>query len=232
MGLDTIPCLDIRMQCSGFIYGLSIADAYIRSGVYRHVLVIGSEVQSTGLDRTPEGRTVGVLFGDGAGAVVVSAREEPMRGIHSCDLHTQGEHARILWNEEPTSNRRPRINPSPDSKAIYPFMEGKEVFKNAVTRMCETIITTLKKQQWRPEDVGLFIPHQANARIAQMVAQQLGIPDERMFINIHKYGNTTAGSIPIALAEAVREGRARPGDKLLLFGFGSGFTWGSVALTL
>jgi 3-oxoacyl-[acyl-carrier-protein] synthase III len=120
MGLGTIPCLDIRMQCSGFIYGLSIADAYIRAGVYRNVLVIGSEVQSTGLDLSPEGRTVGVLFGDGAGAAVVSARAEPGRGIHSYDLHTQGEHARVLWNEEPTSNRRPRLSPDPESKAIFP----------------------------------------------------------------------------------------------------------------
>jgi 3-oxoacyl-[acyl-carrier-protein] synthase-3 len=233
LGMDTIPCLDIRQQCSGFIYGMSIAEKYVLTGAARNVLVVGAEVHSTGLDLSPEGRTVGVLFGDGAGCAIVSAGDgADGRGIKSTYIRSQGEYAKILWVEEPTSRRRPRVNPDPASKAIFPYMEGKEVFKHAIGRMIESITAGLKANGWRPEDVALYVPHQANARIAQMVAQTMGLPQEKFFLNIHKYGNTTAASIPIALHEAIQEGRAQKGDKVMLFSFGSGFTWGSCALVL
>jgi 3-oxoacyl-[acyl-carrier-protein] synthase-3 len=229
--LDPIPCLDIRMQCSGFIYALSIAEAYIKNDMYKNILVVGAEVQSTGLDRTNDGRTVGVLFGDGAGVAVVSAKsdtEADGRGVLSTHLHTQGEFADRLWNPEPTSNRRPRITPG--GKGIYPHMEGREVFKHAVTRMSESINEALKPHGWQFDDVSLYIPHQANYRITQTVAQQLQQPREKFYSNIHKYGNTTAASIPIALAEAQREGAINRGEKLVLTAFGSGFTWASAAI--
>lgn len=233
MGLDTIPCLDIRQQCSGFIYGLSIAEKYILTGAAKNVLVIGAEVHSTGLDLSPEGRTVGVLFGDGAGAVIVSAQEDTGgRGLRSTYIRSQGQYAKILWTDEPNSRRRPRVSADPNSKAIFPYMEGREVFKHAIGRMIESITAGLTANGWKPEDVDLYVPHQANARIAQMVAQTMGLPQEKFFLNIHKYGNTTAASIPMALHEAIQEGRAKKGDKVVLFSFGSGFTWGSAAIVL
>jgi 3-oxoacyl-[acyl-carrier-protein] synthase-3 len=209
MDLPTIPALDIRMQCSGFIYGLSIAEQYIKTGMYRTVLVVGAEVQSTSIDYSDDGRTVGVLFGDGAGAVVVQASDE-------------------LWVPEPTSTQIPKVTPG--GKGLHAYMNGREVFKHAVVRMKEAIEEALTHNGWQAQDVGLFIPHQANYRIAEGVANQLGVSMERFLMNIHKYGNTTAASIPIALAEAEAEGRIQPGDKVLLTAFGSGFTWASAAL--
>lgn len=226
MGLGTIGALDIRQQCSGFVYALSIANLYVRAGQYRHIAVVGAEVQNTSIDFSAEGRQVGVLFGDGAGAVIVSATEEP-RGILSTHLHAQGRFAKELWVAEPSSLHPGKIS-KPEN--LNPYMNGREVFKNAVRRFPEVIREALDANGWTAEEVTLYIPHQANLRISQAVAEEMKLPFEKFYSNIHKYGNTTAASIPIALAEAVREGRLRAGDKLILAAFGSGFTWASAAV--
>jgi 3-oxoacyl-[acyl-carrier-protein] synthase-3 len=231
MDLGTTPCLDIRMQCSGFVYALSIAEMYIKQGMFRNVLVIGAEVQSTHIDYTPDGRTVGVLFGDGAGAVVVQAMDEAQangRGIRSSHLHTQGEYIEKLWLPEPTSRVRPRI--TGDEKGMYAHMEGREVFKNAVVRMPEAVRAAAAANGWAIEDIDLVVPHQANLRISQFVAETLKLREDQVFNNIQKYGNTTAATIPIALYEAEQQGRLKPGDKVVVVAFGAGFTWGSVAM--
>lgn len=227
LNMDTIPALDIRMQCSGFVYGLSIADQYIKSGMYKTILVVGAEVQSTSLDLSNEGRTVGVLFGDGAGAAIVQATDS-LSGIQSTHLHTQGKYARDLWVPEPTSTRSPKV--SPDGKGLHPFMNGREVFRHAVTRMREAVEEALAFNHWTIDEVDLFVPHQANVRIAEAVADHLSAPKEKFYINIDRYGNTTAASIPICLAEVARNGRVKSGDKVILTAFGSGFTWASAAL--
>jgi 3-oxoacyl-[acyl-carrier-protein] synthase-3 len=229
MGLGNIPCLDIRMQCSGYIYALSIAEMYIKMGKYATILVVGAEVHSTGIDINPEGRTVGVLFGDGGGATVVqAAAEDNARGVISTHLYSQGEGIEKLWNPEPTSNRRPRITEG--GKGLYPVMDGRDVFKNATIRMSESIGEALKTAGWTPDEVDLYIPHQANLRIAQAVAKQLNQPMDKFYMNIQRYGNTTAASIPMAMAEAQREGKLKQGDKLVITAFGSGYTWGSAAI--
>lgn len=228
MGLETTPALDIRMQCSGFIYAISIAEQYIRTGMYKNILVVGAEVHSTGIDLAPEGRTVGVLFGDGAGAVVVQAREDTDRGVQSTHLYTEGKNYDKLWNPEPTSNRRPRI--TPEGKGLYPIMEGREVFTNAVRRMSEVVAEACKINQWPIESIDLLVPHQANLRISAKVGEVLGLPMEKVFSNIHDYGNTTAATIPICLAEANAQGRLKPGDRVMLVAFGSGFTWGAATV--
>ena len=226
-----IPALDIRMQCSGFIYGLSIAHQYIISGMYKHVLVIGSEVQSTSLDPSHDGRTVGVLFGDGCGAVVLSAVKEDnhlCRGIQSTHLHTEGKFAEELWVPEPSSKQFPKVQP--DLKGLFPHMNGREVFKHAVTRMSEVIEETLEAQNWRAEDVDHFFLHQANARIITAIAERMKLPLERFYINIHKYGNTTSASIPICIHEAKCEGKLVSGNRLLAIAFGSGFAWAGASI--
>ena len=227
MGLDTIGILDIRQQCTGFIYALSIAELYVKSGKYKHVAVIGAEVQSTSIDFSPEGRTIGVLFGDGAGAAIVSASDEP-GGIHSSHLHAEGKYAKELWVPEPSSLHSPKVT---DNNKLYGYMNGREVFRHAVTRFPEAIQEALEAENWNKDEICLYIPHQANHRIAEAVAKRLDVSMKKFFMNIHKYGNTTAASIPIALAEAQRENRLSHGDKVILVAFGSGFTWGSVALT-
>ena len=226
MGLGTIGILDVRQQCTGFVYALSIADLYVRAGKYKHIAVIGAEVQSTSLDFSDEGRTVGVLFGDGAGAAIVSASDLP-GGILSTHLHAEGKYAKELWVPEPSSVHNPKVT---DVKNLHCYMNGREVFKNAVTRFPEVIREALDAQGWTADEVKLYIPHQANLRISQAVAKQLGQPEEKFYHNIQRYGNTTAASIPIALAEAVREGAIQKGDKIILAAFGSGFTWASAAI--
>lgn len=228
LGLETIPALDIRAQCSGFIYGLSVADAWIRSGQYETILLVGVEIQSTGLDVTTRGRDIAVLFGDGAGAAVLVATEDQDRGVLSTHIHADGRQAEVLWVEAAASRNDPRISIA-DIQAgrHFPTMEGREVFKNAVTRMPEVVLEALAANQLEVSDIDLLIPHQANLRISQMVQRRLGLPDEKVVNNIQNYGNTTAATIPIALAEAVRDGRLERGDLLCLVAFGSGFTWGS-----
>jgi 3-oxoacyl-[acyl-carrier-protein] synthase-3 len=228
LGLPGIPALDIRTQCTGFIYGLSLADAWIRTGQYRTVLLVGVEIQSTGVDRSTGGRDMAVLFGDGAGATILGAHEGEDRGVLSTHLHADGRHARALWCEASSSFRHPRISHGDlEEGRTYPRMDGKEVFKNAVTRMPEVAREALEANGVGVEEIRLFIAHQANARITEGVRRKLRIGPERMYNNIQRYGNTTAASIPIALAEAVREGQLDRGELLCLVAFGSGFTWGS-----
>jgi 3-oxoacyl-[acyl-carrier-protein] synthase-3 len=231
LGLEGVPAIDIRAQCSGFVYGLSIADAFIRSGQYRTILLVGVEIQSTGIDPTTRGRDMAVLFGDGAGAAVLTATDEEDRGVLSTHLHADGRFAEVLWAEFASSKHHPRITPEMLAEGRhYPSMEGREVFKHAVSRMPEVVEEALAANGLATTDIDLLIPHQANLRITQMVQRRLGLPDDRVVSNIERYGNTTAATIPIALAEAVREGRLRRGDLVCLVAFGSGFTWGSALL--
>jgi len=228
LGMGTVPAIDLRAQCSGFVYGLSVADAFIRSGQYRTVLLVGVEIQSTGLNLTTEGRDMAVLFGDGAGAAVLQGTEEPGRGVLSTHIHAQGEFAELLWGDAPASWRHPRIALEDfETGRIYPTMAGRDVFKHAVTRMPQVVGEALEANGLESSDIDLLIPHQANLRISQMVQKRLGLRDDQVFNNIQRYGNTTAATIPIALSEAVREGRLSPGDLLCFTAFGSGFTWGS-----
>ena len=231
LGLRDIPCLDIRQQCTGFIYGLSIADAYIRTGGFKHVLVIGSEVHSTGLDISTAGRDVTVLFGDGAGAVVVGRAEDDRHMILSTHIHADGTEAEILWTEYPASARSPRITEQAMAeRKHYPVMNGKKVFKHAVTRMPQAIMEGMIANELQLADIDMLIPHQANLRINQMVGQMIGLPPEKMHNNIQKYGNTTAASIPICMHEAIELGKIKPGNLVCLVAFGAGLTWGSAFL--
>jgi 3-oxoacyl-[acyl-carrier-protein] synthase-3 len=226
-----VPALDIRNQCSGFLYGLSIADAFIRLGTYRCVLVIGSEVHSTGLDFTDRGRDVAVIFGDGAGAAVLGPTQDPHKGILSVHLHADGRFAEELECPYPSSAHMPRITAEDIEKGIhYPKMNGKNVFKHASTRMPEVVLAALEKQGYTPADIHLLIPHQANLRISEMVQKKLGLSEEQVFNNIQRYGNTTAASIPIALNESIRLGKIKEGDLVCLAAFGAGFTWGSALI--
>ena len=234
LGCDTIGALDVRNQCSGFVYAMSVADAFIKSGLYKNVLVVGAEIHSFGLDFSDRGRGVSVIFGDGAGAVVLSATEgDSARGILSVNMHSEGKYADELCTKFPGSkygwSDRMRLEPeNVTDEEVYPIMNGNFVFKHAVTRFPETMEEALQSAGKNVEDLDMFIPHQANLRIAQYVQQKFGLPDEKVFNNIQKYGNTTAASIPIALSEAISEGKIKRGDLVLLSAFGSGFTWGSV----
>ena len=231
LGLRDIPCLDIRQQCTGFIYGLSIADAYVRTGAFKHVLVIGSEVHSTGLDISTAGRDVTVLFGDGAGAVVVGRATDDQHLILSTHIHADGTEAEILWTEYPASARSPRLTEAAMAeRKHYPVMNGKKVFKHAVTRMPQAIMEGMIANGLQLTDVDMVIPHQANLRINQMVGQMIGLPPEKMHNNIQKYGNTTAASIPICMHEAIELGKIKPGNLVCLVAFGAGLTWGSAFL--
>lgn len=221
-----VPCMDIRNQCSGFVYGLTVADQFIRTGMYNTILLIGAEIQSTGLDLTTRGRDMAVLFGDGAGAAILTAVENQDRGVINSKLHADGVYAKKLWGEWPSITHHPRITPEMlDSDRIYPKMEGRHVFKHAVTRFPEVIHEVLNDAGMSIEEVDLVIPHQANLRITEAVAQRLGIGMDKMYSNIHKYGNTTAATIPICISEAYAEGRIKEGTMLALASFGSGFTW-------
>ena len=230
MGFGNIGALDVRVQCSGFLYGLSIADQYIKTGTFKNILLVGAEVQSTTLNLTDEGRDVAIIFGDGAGAVVLSATAEK-RGILSTHMHSQGEYAEELFVRLPASTRAPSI--TLDDVAAgrhHPYMNGKEVFKNAVVRFPEVIGEALEANQLTIDDLALIIPHQANIRITKEVARRLHVDEDLVYSNIHKYGNTTAASIPIALAEARRENRIAEGDNIVMAAFGAGFTWASALI--
>lgn len=228
LGVPGIPAMDVRTQCTGFVYGLSVADAWIRVGQYRTVLLVGVEIQSTGLDVSTEGRDMAVLFGDGAGAAVLGATDEEGRGVLTTHLHCDGRFAEKLWIDASCSYRNPRITHEDlDVGRHYPKMEGREVFRHAVTQMPAVVMEALEVCRLGVEDIDLLIAHQANQRISEGVQKRLGLPSEKIFNNIQRYGNTTAASIPIALAEAVDQGRLARGDLLALTAFGSGFTWGS-----
>ena len=234
LGLSDTPCFDLRAQCSGFLFSLATAKSFVASGQFQRVLVVGCEVHSTGIDLTNAGRDVAVLFGDGAGAVVVERSDEPEdpRGILEVRLHAQGKYAEKLWLEAPGSGFWPvRINEQIlRERRHFPRMDGKFVFKHAVTRMPEVLREALEVAGTKLEDVDLFLFHQANLRINEFVAGQLGIPPEKTYNNIQKYGNCSAASIPMLLAECERAGRLERGDLVSLTGFGSGFTWGSAVV--
>ena len=234
LDLPNVGALDIRNQCSGFLYALSVADQYIKTGMYKNILVIGAETQSPALDMTTRGRNMAVLFGDGAGAAIVSRSDDPERGILSTHLHSQGEYAEQLamitpgvgtkWVTELLAEN------DPDDVSYYPNMNGQFVFKNAVVRFAEVIEEGLKSNGLSHKDINMLIPHQANLRISQFVQHQFKLTDEQIFNNIMKYGNTTAASIPIALTEAVQQGKIKDGDLVVLAAFGSGFTWASAII--
>jgi 3-oxoacyl-[acyl-carrier-protein] synthase-3 len=226
LGIPGVPAIDLRNQCTGFLYGLAVADAWIRIGMYRRILLVGSEIHSTGLDVTTRGRDVSVIFGDGAGAALLEATDEPGRGVLSCHLHADGRFATDLYCEAPGSKYHPRVTAQMiESGAVYPRMEGQKVFKNAVVRMPEVMREALSANGLTPKDLKLVVPHQANMRISQMVQRSLELREDQVFNNIQKYGNTTAASIPIALADAVEERGVARGDLVGLCAFGAGFTW-------
>ena len=233
LGLRTVGALDVRNQCSGFIYALSVADQYIKTGMYKNILVIGSEVHSTGLDMTTRGRGVSVIFGDGAGAIVLS-RSDDGSGILSTHLHSEGEHAKELAVLAPGMGGRwvtdILAEKNPDDESYFPYMNGQFVFKNAVVRFSEVINEGLQANNLQVSDIDMLIPHQANLRISQFIQKKFGLTDDQVYNNIQKYGNTTAASIPIALTEAWEKGKIKSGDTVVLAAFGSGFTWGSAII--
>ena len=226
-----IPALDIRTQCSGFIYGLSIAQAWIRTGEYRRVLLVGAEVQSTGMDVSTKGRNTAVIFADGAGAVILAPADQEGQGILATDLRSDGDGIEFLWVDGPGSRYHPRVSVEHLEQGRYFLqMDGKEVFRHAVTRMPESVRTVLEKAGLTLGDVDLLIPHQANLRISEAVQKHLGLRDDQVYNNIQRYGNTTAATIPIALDECVRSGRLKRGQLLVVTAFGSGFLWGSAVV--
>ena len=234
MDISTIGSLDVRNQCSGFIYALSIADQYIKTGMYKNILVIGSETHSPGLDKTTRGRGVSVIFGDGAGAAVVSRELDKLKGILSTHLHSQGKYAKELSVISPGMGTRwvsdILKDNDPDDESYLPYMNGQFVFKNAIIRFSEVINEALQKNNLTKNDIKLLIPHQANLRISQFVQRSFKLQNNQIFNNISKYGNTTAASIPIALAEAYQANLINKGDIIILAAFGSGFTWGSALI--
>ncbi|MEM9694957.1 MAG: beta-ketoacyl-ACP synthase III [Myxococcota bacterium] len=227
-----VPALDIRNQCSAFIYGVSVAASLVRSGAHQHVLLVGAETHSHALDLSTRGRTVCSLFGDGAGAVVVSATEED-RGIRSWHLGADGRHADVLCQKVWDVSGKTFLNLNEDGQGVvepemmWAQMDGKLVFKHAVRRMIEALTRACMKEGITGQDIDLFCFHQANLRINEYIQNMLGIPPEKVVNNIQRYGNTTAATIPILLAEAERDGKLKPGMKVAMVAFGSGFTWGA-----
>ncbi len=248
MKMKEIGALDIRNQCSGFVYALSVADQFIKTGMYKNILVIGSEKHSFGLDFSTRGRNVSVIFGDGAGAVILQPTEDANRGILSTHLHSDGESAEILAMYNPGTHANYWMNQKVadfddaemgqmfmshkmiDNAQNFPYMDGPSVFKKAVIKFPEVIVEALNANGYKPVDIDMLIPHQANLRIAQYVQQKLGLKDEQVHNNIQKYGNTTAASVPIALCEAYEQGKIKEGDLVCLAAFGSGFTWASALI--
>ena len=235
LGLSrTIGALDIRNQCSGFVYAVSVADQFIKTGMYKNILVIGSELHSTGLDMTTRGRNVSVIFGDGAGAAVLTREEDLTKGVLSTHLHSEGQYAEELSLIAPGMGKRwvtdILAENNPEDVSYFPYMNGQFVFKNAVQRFAEVIMEGLNANNLQVSDIDMLIPHQANLRISQFIQQKFKLTDDQVFNNIMKYGNTTAASVPIALTEAWEQGKIKEGDTVVLAAFGSGFTWGSVIM--
>lgn len=234
LDIKTCPALDVRNQCSGFVYGLSVADQFIKTGMYKNILLIGSENHSGGLDFTTRGRDVSVLFGDGAGAAVLTRSDHVGEGILSTHLHSEGKHALELSLRGPSTNHWvPQIMKEDPKEDIpyFPYMNGQFVFKHAITRFSEVINEGLEENGLDKTDIDLLIPHQANLRISQFIQKKFGLSDDKVFNNIQKYGNTTAASIPIALTEAWENGKVKDNDNVVLAAFGSGFTWASAVLS-
>lgn len=248
MKMHEIGALDVRNQCSGFVYALSVADQFIKTGMYKNILVVGSEKHSFGLDFTTRGRNISVIFGDGAGAVVLQPTEDDNRGILSTHLHSDGESAEILamynpgthanhWMQQPLADFNDTeigdmfmSHAMIDKAQNFPSMDGPTVFKKAVVKFPEVIMEALTANGYTPTDIKMLIPHQANLRIAQFVQQKLHLRDDQVYNNIQRYGNTTAASVPIALCEAWQDGKIKEGDLVCLAAFGSGFTWASALL--
>jgi 3-oxoacyl-[acyl-carrier-protein] synthase-3 len=236
LGIPGVPAMDIRNQCSGFLYGLATARSFVETGMYKNVLLVGGEKHSVGLDLSTAGRSVACLFGDGAGAVVVRGTDDPERGIHWMNLGADGRHADVLVQRVWNTRTRPFIKLNEDGDGIVPkadlwtHMDGKHVFKNAVEKMLLSIMGMCMENKIDPTELDLVVCHQANMRINEYVRDQLGLPADKVPNNIQKYGNTTAATIPILLSELERDGRLKPGMKVALVGFGSGFTWGSAYL--
>ncbi|HEU0110287.1 MAG TPA: beta-ketoacyl-ACP synthase III [Flavisolibacter sp.] len=247
MAMKEIGALDVRNQCSGFIYALSVADQFIKTGMYKNILVVGSEKHSFGLDMSTRGRNISVIFGDGAGAVVLQATGDEGRGILSTHLHSDGADAEVLamynpgthanhWKEGLADFDEAEVaemfmsHRMIDKAQLFPNMDGQAVFKKAVVKFPEVIMEALDKNSFTPADLKLLVPHQANLRISQFIQQKLKLRDDQVYNNIQRYGNTTAASVPIALCEAWQEGRFNKGDLVCLAAFGSGFTWASALL--
>ncbi|WP_158859893.1 3-oxoacyl-ACP synthase III family protein [Lunatibacter salilacus] len=231
LGLQGIGALDIRNACSGFIYALSVADQYIKTGMYKAILVVGAEIQSSALDKSNEGRSSAVIFADGAGAVIMQPTDSPGRGVLSTHLHADGDFAEELYVKDPGSSREVRISQEMIEEGGFNLhMNGNTVFKHAIVRFHEVILEALQANKKDIADIDLLIPHQANLRISQFIQQKLQLPDEKVFNNIMKYGNTTAATIPIAISEAMELGRIKEGDLICLAAFGSGFAWGSALI--
>jgi len=222
-----VPALDIRNQCSGFVYALSLADAMIRAGQYKRILIVGSEIHSTTLDKTTRGRDIAVLFGDGAGAMIVEACDDNTAHVIDSILASEGKYATSLALQKPSSNDSPRLQLNVDETFYHANMDGKLVFKNAVTRMTETLVELLARNNLKPNDLDFVIAHQANMRINQMVLQQLEMPFEKTHHTLDRYGNTTMATIPITFNEAVQLGKIKRGDLVAFIAFGAGFTWGA-----
>ena len=233
LDMPTIGALDVRNQCSGFIYAISVADQFIKTGMYKNILVIGAENHSGALEKSTRGRGVTVIFGDGAGAAVLSRSEEKGKGILSSHLHSEGKHARELMLDGPNTGRWvPEIlaENDPEDQSYYPQMNGQFVFKHAVTRFSEAILEGLEANNLQKEDIDMLIPHQANLRISKFIQKKFQLSDDKVHNNIMKYGNTTAASVIIALTEAWEQGKIKDNDLVVLAAFGSGFTWGSVMI--
>ncbi|HRH59099.1 MAG TPA: beta-ketoacyl-ACP synthase III [Chitinophagaceae bacterium] len=239
MNMGEIPALDIRNQCSGFLYGLSVGDQFIKTGMYKNILLVGAEIHSYGLDYSNAGRHISVIFGDGAGAVVLQPTEKKGQGILSTHLHSDGKNAEILSMINPgfhggvhDENKKPPAPHQPYGNFFamenpHPQMDGPAVFKKAAEKMPEAVMEALRTNNLQPSDIDLLIPHQANLRISQALQQKLGLSDAQVYNNIQRYGNTTAASIPIALCEAWQQGKIKEDDLVCFTAFGSGFTWGS-----
>jgi len=232
--IDTVAALDIRAQCSGFVYSISVADQFIKTGMYKNILVIGSELQSHGIDKSTRGRSISVIFGDGAGAAILTREEDLTKGILSTHIHSEGKHALELATEAPGMGTRWVTDiikdNDPEDFSYRPYMNGQFVFKHAIKRFSEVINEGLQKNNLEVSDIDMLIPHQANLRISQFIQKKFGLSDDQVYNNIQKYGNTTAASIPIALSEAHEQGKVKEGDTVVLAAFGSGFTWGSVII--
>jgi 3-oxoacyl-[acyl-carrier-protein] synthase-3 len=231
LGLQGVGALDIRNACSGFIYALSVADQFVKTGMYRCVLVIGAEIQSSALDKSTEGRSSAVIFADGAGAAIVQAVDASEHGILSTHLHADGDYAEELYVRDPGSSREERLSVQLiESGSFNMQMNGSAVFKHAVEKFQAVIHEALQYNKMQTGDIDLLIPHQANLRISHFIQGKLGLPDDKVFNNIMRYGNTTAATIPIALSEAWEQGRIKDGDLICLAAFGSGFSWASALL--
>lgn len=231
LGLEGIGALDIRNACSGFIYALSVADQFIKTGMYKNILVVGAEIQSSALEMNTRGRNVSVIFGDGAGAVLVQATEETGKGILSTHLHADGNFAEELYVKDPGSSRKERLTKEMlDDVGIRAHMNGNLVFKHAIVRFIEVIMEALTANSLKKEGIDLLIPHQANLRISNFIQEKLGLAEGKVYNNIMRYGNTTAASIPIAFSEAWEEGIVKDGSLICLAAFGSGFTWASALI--